>query len=133
MVTIARTIVEAERLDNVGTMPNSIAFAARSCSNKPSSPAPAEQAFLTAIGIARRQKARSFELRAALKLAKLHRATERPAEAHAVLAPALEGFRADARNARDRRGAGAAGAIEAGPHVRHANKHRHGPAFVLLG
>ena len=34
----------------------------------------------------------SWGLRAALSLAKLYRLTGRPAEAHAVLAPALEGF-----------------------------------------
>jgi hypothetical protein len=53
---------------------------------------PAEGAFLTAITIAQSQKARSFELRAALALAKLYRATGREADAHAVLGPALEGF-----------------------------------------
>ena len=58
----------------------------------PANPAPAEEAFLTAIAVAKRQGTRSFELRAALALAKLYRATGRPAEAHAVLAPALEGF-----------------------------------------
>ena len=36
--------------------------------------------------------ARSFVLRAALSLAKLYQSTGRPADAHAVLAPALEGF-----------------------------------------
>jgi predicted ATPase len=54
--------------------------------------APAEEAFLTAIAVAQRQQARSFELRAALSLAKLYQATNRTADAHAVLAPALEGF-----------------------------------------
>jgi predicted ATPase len=54
--------------------------------------APAEDAFLTAITIAQQQKARSFELRAALSLAKLYQSMDRPADAHAVLAPALEGF-----------------------------------------
>ena len=34
----------------------------------------------------------SFELRAALSLAKLYHSTDRPADAHAVLGPALEGF-----------------------------------------
>ena len=58
----------------------------------PADPAPAEDAFLTAIAIAQPQKARSFELRATLSLARLYRATGRPADAHAVLAPALEGF-----------------------------------------
>ena len=54
--------------------------------------APIEKAFLTAIAIAQQQKARSFELRAALALAKLCQSTRRPADAHLVLAPALEGF-----------------------------------------
>jgi predicted ATPase len=58
----------------------------------PANTAPAEEAFLTAIAIAREQKARSFELRAALSLAKLYQNIGRPADAHAVLAPALEGF-----------------------------------------
>ena len=58
----------------------------------PADPAPAEDALLTAIAVAKQQATRSFELRAALSLAKLYRATARPAEAHAVLAPALEGF-----------------------------------------
>ena len=55
-------------------------------------PGPAEEAFKTAIEIAHRQGTRSFELRAALSLAKLYQSAGRPADAHAVLAPALEGF-----------------------------------------
>ena len=58
------------------------------------SPAPAEDAYRAAVAIARCQKARSFELRAAHSLAKLYQSTRRLAEAHAVLAPALEGFSA---------------------------------------
>ena len=58
----------------------------------PADPGLAEDAFLTAIAVAQPQKARSFELRAALSLAKLYHATGRPADAHAVLGPALEGF-----------------------------------------
>ena len=58
----------------------------------PANTAPAEEAFLTAIAVAQQQKARSFELRAALSLAKLYQSTGRAADAHAVLAPALEGF-----------------------------------------
>ena len=58
----------------------------------PANPAPAEEAFLTAIAVAKQQGTRSFELRAAVSLAKLYQSTARPAEAHAVLAPALEGF-----------------------------------------
>ena len=61
-------------------------------SRDPVNPAPAEEAFKTAIEIARQQGTRSFGLHAALSLAKLHQSTGRPAEAHVVLAPALEGF-----------------------------------------
>jgi predicted ATPase len=52
----------------------------------------AEEAFQTALAVARQQGARSFELRAALALAKLYQSTGRPLDAHAALAPALEGF-----------------------------------------
>ena len=53
---------------------------------------PAEEAYRTAVRIAKQQGARSFEMRAALSLAKLYQSTARPIEAHAVLVPALEGF-----------------------------------------
>ena len=53
---------------------------------------PVEDAFLTAIAVAKHQSARSFELRAALALAQLYQSTGRPADVHAVLASALEGF-----------------------------------------
>ena len=58
----------------------------------PANPAPAQDALLTAIAVARQQATRSFELRAALGLAKLYQSSNRPADAHAVLAPALKGF-----------------------------------------
>jgi predicted ATPase len=58
----------------------------------PASNAAAEQSLQVAIAIAQSQTARSFELRAALSLAKLYRAANRDADAHAVLAPAVEGF-----------------------------------------
>jgi predicted ATPase len=58
----------------------------------PANTAPAEEAFLAAIAIAQQQKARSFELRAVLALAKLYQSANRAAHAHAVLAPSLEGF-----------------------------------------
>jgi predicted ATPase len=58
----------------------------------PANTAPAEDAFLTAMAVAQQQKARSFELRAALSLAKLYQSIGRATAAHAVLAPALEGF-----------------------------------------
>jgi len=47
---------------------------------------------LTAVAVAQHQKSRSFELRAALSLAKLYQAAGRGADAHAVLGRALEGF-----------------------------------------
>jgi hypothetical protein len=52
----------------------------------------AERSSHAAIAIAQSQKARSFELRAALCLARLYRAANRDVDAHAVLAPAVEGF-----------------------------------------
>jgi tetratricopeptide (TPR) repeat protein len=58
----------------------------------PSNPMPVEEAFHAAIAVAKRQGARSYELRAALSLAMLCQSTGRPSEAHDVLAPALEGF-----------------------------------------
>ena len=58
----------------------------------PGNSAPAEEAFQTAITIARQQDARSYQLLASLSLAKLYQSTGHPVEAHAVLAPALEGF-----------------------------------------
>src|SRR5277367_5372629 len=58
----------------------------------PGDPAAAEAAFLAAIAVAQQQKARSFELRAALSLARLYQSTGRPIDAHDVLGPALEGF-----------------------------------------
>jgi tetratricopeptide (TPR) repeat protein len=58
----------------------------------PADLATAEEALLTAIAVAKRQATRSFELRAALALAKLYRSNGRHVDAHAVLASALEGF-----------------------------------------
>ena len=58
----------------------------------PTNPVPAEEAFQTAIEIAKEQGSRSWRLRASLSLAKLYQSAGRPADAHAVLAPALEGF-----------------------------------------
>ena len=61
-------------------------------SHAPGDPQPSEQAYLTAIAVAKEQGARSFGLQAALKLAKLYQGAGRPADARAVLVPALEGF-----------------------------------------
>jgi predicted ATPase len=51
-----------------------------------------EQELQTAVAIARHQGTHAFELRAALSLAKLYGSAGRPADAHAILTPALEGF-----------------------------------------
>ena len=85
----------------------------------PHEPAPAEEAFQTAIAIAKQQGARSFELLAALSLAKLYQSTGRPAEAHAVLAPALEGFSPTPEMPEIAEAQALLVAIEAGAHVRH--------------
>ena len=58
----------------------------------PGSPALAEEAFQTAIAVAKEQRARSPLLLASLALAKLYQSTGRLADAYAVLAPAVEGF-----------------------------------------
>ena len=59
--------------------------------HNPANPTPAGAAFLAAIAVAQQQRARSFELRAALSLAKLQ-STGRPVDARDVLGPALQGF-----------------------------------------
>jgi hypothetical protein len=51
-----------------------------------------ESAYDEALQIARRQNAKTFELRAALGLAQFYHLTERSAAARAVLAPAVLGF-----------------------------------------
>jgi predicted ATPase len=53
---------------------------------------PAEEAFQTAIAIAKGQGARGYALMSAHSLAKLYKSTGRRGEAHAILALALEGF-----------------------------------------
>jgi hypothetical protein len=58
----------------------------------PADPTPAEDAYCIAVAVAKQQGARSYELLASLWLAKLYQATSRPADARAVLEPALEGF-----------------------------------------
>jgi hypothetical protein len=66
--------------------PKSCSWSTRPMRRRPRKP------FRTAIAIAIAQKARSFELQAALALAKLYQSTGRLAQAHAALAPAIEGF-----------------------------------------
>ena len=58
----------------------------------PTNPVAAQEALLTAIAVSKQQSTRSFELCAALSLARLYQSTGRSVEGHAVLAPALEGF-----------------------------------------
>jgi predicted ATPase len=69
----------------------------------PVNTAPAEEAFLTAIAIAQQQKARSFELRAAMSMARLWRDQGKREEARELLAPVYgwftEGF--DTRDLKD--------------------------------
>ena len=64
-------------------------FLARRC---PGTPLPAEEAFQTAIAIAKAQGACGYALLASHSLAKLYLSTGRPNDARATLAPALEGF-----------------------------------------
>jgi hypothetical protein len=58
-----------------------------------------------------------FELRAALTLTKLYQLTARPAEAHAVLAPALDGFAPTSQMPEIAEAQEMIAAIEAGPHL----------------
>jgi predicted ATPase len=58
----------------------------------PANTAPAEEAFRTAITIAQQQKARSFELRAAMSMARLWRDQGRRKEARELLAPVYGWF-----------------------------------------
>ena len=86
----------------------------------PANSAPAEDALLTAIDVAKRQGTRSFEVRAALSLAKLYQTAARPADAHAVLAPALEGFSPTPEMPEIAEAQALLVAIEVGARVRHA-------------
>ena len=81
-------------------------------------PVPAEDAYRTAIAIAKKQAARGYELLASLGLAKLYQSTDRPAEAHAVLAPALEGFSPTDEMPEIAEAQALLAVIEAGAHVR---------------
>ncbi len=85
----------------------------------PTNPAPAEDPFLTAIAVAKQQGTRSFEVRAALSLAKLYQSTSRPLDAHVVLAPALEGFSPTPEMPEIAEAQTLLVAIEADAHVRH--------------
>ena len=58
----------------------------------PAATAPTEEAFQTAIAIAKGQGARGYALLASHSLAKLYLSAGRPKDAQAMLASALEGF-----------------------------------------
>ena len=85
----------------------------------PGKPAPAEEAFQTAIAVAKRARRAQLRPAAALSLAKLYQSTGRLAEAHAVLAPALEGFAPTPEMPEIAEAQALLVAIEAGAHVRH--------------
>ena len=84
----------------------------------PRNPALAKDAYLTAIAVAKQRGARSYELLAALSLAKLYQSTGRAANAHAILAPALEGFSPTPEMPEIAEAQALLVAIEAGAHVR---------------
>ena len=85
----------------------------------PRLPSPAEEAFQTAIAIAKGQGARGYALLASLSLAKLYQSTGRHDDAHAILAPALEGFSPTPEMPEIAEAQALLVAIEAGAHVRH--------------
>ncbi len=58
----------------------------------PGASVPAEEAFQTAVAIAKGQGARGYALLASYSVAKLYQSTGRRSDAQAILAPALEGF-----------------------------------------
>lgn len=93
LATVDRAIIETERTDQRWFESETHRIRGEILLKRdPANAAAAEEAFLAAIAIAQQQQARSFELRAALSLAKLCQSTGRAANAHAVLVPALEGF-----------------------------------------
>ena len=70
-----------------------IASTATSCSNSILTiQSPPQTAYKSAVEVSEHQGARTYKLLASLSLARLYQSTGRPAEAHAVLAPALDGF-----------------------------------------
>ena len=75
--------------------------------------------FQAALEIAKQQGARSWGLHAAHALAKLRQSTGHAAEAHAALAPALEGFAPTPEMPEIAEAQALLVAIEAGAHVRH--------------
>ena len=58
----------------------------------PNTQAEAEECFLTALDIARRQQAKSLELRTAISLARLWQSQDKRHDAYELLAPVYEWF-----------------------------------------
>ena len=85
----------------------------------PANSAPAEEAFLTAIAVAKQQGTRSFELRAALALAKLYQSTPAPLTLTPFSRRRSKASRRRRRCPRSSRRSALLVAIEAGAHVRH--------------
>jgi hypothetical protein len=85
---------------------------------RPAAPVPVEEAFQTAIAIAKGQGARGYALLASHSLAKLYQSTGRTSDAQAILPPALEGFSPTPEMPGIVRGAGAARAFGVDPTTR---------------
>ena len=120
LARIDEALASRTKSNIVARSPSCIVFAAKSCSSaippiplrprKPSGPP----------SPSRRSKARAAPvLLASLSLAKLYQSTGRPADAHAVLAPALEGFSPTPEMPEIAEAQALLVAIEAGAHVRH--------------
>ena len=96
----------------------------------PANPAPVEVAFQTAIAVAKQQGTRSFDLRAALSLAKLYQSTAAPRKRTPSSHPRSKGFRRRRkcrRSLRRRRCWWLSRPARCG-----TDKHRYGLAFVLF-
>ncbi len=98
----------------------------------PSNPASAQEAFRTALNIAKKQGARSWGQRAALSVAKLCQLINRPVEAHDVLARALEGFSPTPEMPEIAEAQALLESSRTAARMWGANKHRYGLAFVLF-
>ena len=113
-------LVTSTALDTARSKQGCIGREAKSCSNTDAAnPAPAEEAFLTAIAVAKQQGARSHELLASLSLAKLYQSTGRASDAYEVLTTGLEGFAPTPKLPQIAEAQALLVAIEADVHVRH--------------
>ena len=83
----------------------------------PDDPGPAIKAYRVAIVVSERHGTRIYKLLASLSLAKIYLTTGRPADAHAVLAPALEGFAPTSEFPQIEEALQMIAAIDSGPHL----------------